>query len=143
MALIPCRECSKEISSEAPACPHCGAPKAIVDPRCWQCQRLVAPTAQVCPTCGAREPARAAATVPPSVVLVQARKSRGLFIVLGLFLGCLGIHNFYAGYYAKGAVQLAITIVLGWVIVGLVITAVWALIEIITVTEDANGQAMS
>jgi TM2 domain-containing membrane protein YozV len=36
-----------------------------------------------------------------------------VFIVLGLFLGCLGIHNFYAGYSAKGAVQLAVTLVLG------------------------------
>ena len=27
MALIPCRECSREISDEALACPHCGAPK--------------------------------------------------------------------------------------------------------------------
>ena len=28
MALIPCRECGKEISSEAAKCPHCGARKA-------------------------------------------------------------------------------------------------------------------
>ena len=28
MALIPCRECGKEIADSAPACPHCGAPKA-------------------------------------------------------------------------------------------------------------------
>lgn len=27
MALIACRECSKEISSEAPACPNCGVPQ--------------------------------------------------------------------------------------------------------------------
>jgi hypothetical protein len=26
MALIPCRECGKDISTEAAACPHCGAP---------------------------------------------------------------------------------------------------------------------
>jgi len=26
MALIPCRECSKPVSTEAAACPHCGAP---------------------------------------------------------------------------------------------------------------------
>ena len=26
--------------------------------------------------------------------LVRTSKSRGVFIVLGLFLGCLGIHNF-------------------------------------------------
>jgi len=25
MALIPCYECSREISDKAPACPHCGA----------------------------------------------------------------------------------------------------------------------
>ena len=26
MALIKCYECEKEISDQAPACPHCGAP---------------------------------------------------------------------------------------------------------------------
>ena len=26
MALIKCRECGNEVSSEAPACPHCGIP---------------------------------------------------------------------------------------------------------------------
>jgi TM2 domain-containing membrane protein YozV len=77
------------------------------------------------------------------VVFVQARKSRGVFIVLGLFFGCLGIHNFYAGYYAKGALQVAITVVLGWLIIGLVITGIWALIEIITVTADADGHGMA
>lgn len=32
MALVNCRECSREISDQAPACPHCGAPKAIASP---------------------------------------------------------------------------------------------------------------
>ena len=31
MALIPCRECGAQISSEAKSCPHCGAkPRTIV-----------------------------------------------------------------------------------------------------------------
>ena len=29
MALVPCRECGKEISDEAPGCPDCGAPQLI------------------------------------------------------------------------------------------------------------------
>jgi hypothetical protein len=29
MALVQCRECHREISSEAPACPLCGAPKLL------------------------------------------------------------------------------------------------------------------
>lgn len=27
MALITCRECGQQVSTEAPACPHCGAPR--------------------------------------------------------------------------------------------------------------------
>jgi len=75
--------------------------------------------------------------------LVRTSKSRGVFIVLGLFLGCLGIHNFYAGYHGKGAAQLIITILLGWLIIGILITAIWALIEILSVTQDANGDKMT
>jgi TM2 domain-containing membrane protein YozV/RNA polymerase subunit RPABC4/transcription elongation factor Spt4 len=143
MALIACRECSKEISSEALACPHCGAPRIIsAAASCRHCARPVEPGATVCPNCGAVGPVRGYPGAA-SVVLAQAPKSRGVFIILGLFLGCLGVHSFYAGYYAKGAIQVAITIVLGWIIVGFVITAIWALIEIITVTADADGHRMA
>jgi type VI secretion system VasI family protein len=34
MALKPCRECGRDVSTEAPACPHCGAP-AVRDPARW------------------------------------------------------------------------------------------------------------
>jgi TM2 domain-containing membrane protein YozV len=70
-------------------------------------------------------------------------KSRGVFIILGLLFGYLGIHNFYAGYYGRGAIQVVITAVLGWIYVGFVITIVWALIELITVKTDAQGNPMS
>jgi len=30
MALMFCRECGKQVSSEAPACPHCGAPQPVL-----------------------------------------------------------------------------------------------------------------
>jgi TM2 domain-containing membrane protein YozV/RNA polymerase subunit RPABC4/transcription elongation factor Spt4 len=143
MALIACRECTREISSEALACPHCGAQRMIgTAAPCRNCARPVPPGATVCPNCGAVGPVRGYPGAAPGV-LVRAPKSRGLFIILGLFLGCLGVHNFYAGYYTKGAIQVAITVVLGWMIVGLVITALWALLEIITVTADADGQRMS
>lgn len=71
-------------------------------------------------------------------------KSRVTFVLLGLFLGCLGIHNFYAGYSGKGVAQLLITIFLGWVFgLGIFITGIWALIEIIAVNTDAQGVRMS
>ena len=76
-------------------------------------------------------------------VVIRAVKSRGVFIILGLLLGYLGIHNFYAGYYRRGAIQVLITAVLGWLYVGFVITMVWALIELIRVKTDAQGNPMS
>ncbi len=66
-----------------------------------------------------------------------------MFIILGVLLGLLGIHNFYAGYYGRGAAQLVITVLLGWVLVGIFITAIWVLIELFTVTADADGNRMA
>ena len=43
MALTPCRECGKDVSSEAPTCPHCGASAPA---------RAKAHDWQPCPNCG-------------------------------------------------------------------------------------------
>jgi len=80
---------------------------------------------------------------PPSVIMVRPTKSRGVYIILALFFGCLGIHNFYAGHNGRGAAQLIITILLGWLIIGWVITGLWALIEAISETQDGGGQRMT
>ena len=120
MTLIRCPECSTQISDKADACPSCGYPIARG---------------------GADHPDRPN-TSPQSVAVVKAAKSRGLYIILGLFLGCFGIHNFYAGFYGRGATQLIITTLLGWFIIGVVITVIWAIIEVCTITEDATGDKM-
>ena len=129
MALINCPDCGKQVSSEAPACPSCGRPMAQ----------------------GARPAGAASATASagpgpqaqPTPVLVQAAKSRGTYIVLGIFLGSFGVHNFYAGYHGKGAAQLIITLALGWLVVGFLITGIWALVEVCTVKVDAKGNPMT
>ncbi len=70
-----------------------------------------------------------------------AGKSRLAYIVLALFFGTLGIHNFYAGRTGSGIFQLLITLFLGWLIVPLFIVVFWVLIEIIAVSKDGNGVA--
>jgi len=69
-------------------------------------------------------------------------KSRIAYILLGLFLGGLGIHNFYAGYAGRGVAQLLITLLTGWLIVPLFVVGLWVLIEIIVVSQDAYGRPM-
>ena len=56
-------------------------------------------------------------------------KPRVAYILLGLFLGCLGIHNFFAGFAGKGVAQLLITILTGWLIVPLVAVWIWVVVE--------------
>jgi TM2 domain-containing membrane protein YozV len=77
------------------------------------------------------------------IQVYRPQKSRGTYIILGLFLGCLGIHNFYAGHRVQGAAQLVVTLLLGWVFIGLVITVLWSLAEICTVDEDGDGVKMT
>ena len=66
-------------------------------------------------------------------------KSRMAYVLLGLFLGWFGIHNFYAGYTGKAVAQLLITLFIGWLLLPLLALSVWILIEICTVTQDAQG----
>ena len=61
--------------------------------------------------------------------------------LLGIFLGCFGVHNFYLGYTGKAVAQLLITIlscgILSWA------SAIWGLIEgilILTGSTNVDGQ---
>lgn len=68
-------------------------------------------------------------------------KSRLAYILLGLFLGGLGVHNFYAGYNGKGIAQLLMSILSFGVLMPVV--WIWNIVEIITVTKDVQGVPFS
>ena len=61
MALVPCPECHKEVSTEARACPQCAFPSpgkhALEEERaaglhtCPECHGLISPDAHTCPYC--------------------------------------------------------------------------------------------
>lgn len=67
-------------------------------------------------------------------------KKRVVYILLGIFLGGLGIHNFYAGYAVRGITQLLLTLLtcgLGALAVG-----IWVILELCIVSVDACGIPM-
>ncbi len=73
-------------------------------------------------------------------------KSRSTYIVLGIFLGALGIHNFYAGYTGKAVGQLCLSVlmlgmlsIVSWAWVLLIVSWVWAIVEICIVDKDSTG----
>jgi len=67
----------------------------------------------------------------------QDAKDRVAYVLLAVFLGGIGIHNFFAGYTSRGVAQLLICLLTCGV--GGIVTSIWAIIEACTVTQDANG----
>lgn len=69
--------------------------------------------------------------------------TRLAYILLALFLGTFGIHNFYAGRTKSGLIQIFTVILIGWLLVPLFAIWIWNLIEICTVTTDGKGLEFS
>jgi hypothetical protein len=67
-------------------------------------------------------------------------KSRVAFILLGVFLGLFGIHNFYAGYIGKALAQLLLNLFLFWTVIVPLGISIWVLVEVITISHDAQGR---
>ena len=66
-------------------------------------------------------------------------------LILGLFFGGFGVHNFYLGYTNRAIIQLILTIT----VIGAPITGVWVLVELILILMrsgsygyDAQGQPL-
>ncbi len=79
---------------------------------------------------------------PPSPAPVsgyEPRKSRVVFVLLAVFLGAFGGHNFYAGYVKKAVIQLCITLFSCFT--GSFISWIWAIVEACMVNRDDDGIA--
>jgi TM2 domain-containing membrane protein YozV len=79
----------------------------------------------------------------PSNLQVTSQKSRTTYVLLGIFLGGLGIHNFYAGYTGKAITQLLIFTLLFWTAIAPLVICIWVIVEIFTIKFDSSGAEMS
>lgn len=71
-------------------------------------------------------------------------KSGVVYILLAWFLGTIGIHNFYAGYVGRGAVQLILTLTSPlFMFLPLIVTALWAFAELLFQNKSRNGERFS
>lgn len=130
-----CKHCGQLIEDNVAFCPHCGKATAESAPRAEATHTYESiPTPEVTP-------------VPPAAPAVEqkSRTAAGLMgILFGIFLGGLGIHNFYLGYTKKAVAQLLISILGVCLIVGPLASGIWCLIEGImilsgSINTDANG----
>ena len=76
----------------------------------------------------------------PMMMTDQPPKQMIVALLLGLFIGTLGIHNFYLGHTGRGIAQLLITILTFGI--GVLITGPWVLIEIIMMVTGSLKDGM-
>jgi TM2 domain-containing membrane protein YozV len=113
-------------------CENCGAEIQPGTIKCAYCGAAVQPSMAMPPTM----------PPPPMAPIGVEQKSKVAAGILGILLGCFGIHNFYLGFTGKGVAQLLITILTcGY---GGLITGIWGLIEgimILTggISRDSRG----
>ncbi|WP_446744418.1 NINE protein [Silvibacterium acidisoli] len=78
----------------------------------------------------------------PAPVVIDTytpRKSRVAYVLLAVFLGAFGGHNFYAGYVKKAVIQLCITVFTCFT--GAIVSWIWAIVEACMVDRDDDGVA--
>ena len=68
-------------------------------------------------------------------------KSRITFVMLGIFLGIFGAHNFYLGHKKRAWIQLALTVLTFFYAAA--VTWIWALVDVCTMDRDADNVTLA
>ncbi len=139
-----CKNCGEPyMTDEAVMCVKCGVAKGQGSNYCHNCGKPMAPEANVCLSCG----------VSATPVASSDAKSKMVAGLLGIFLGCFGVHNFYLGYTSKAVLQLVLTIVgfvLCCIFIGVFLVLgiqIWAIVEAVMIftgkiDRDAQGKLL-
>lgn len=111
---------------------------------CSNCGKELEKGAEFCGNCG-KKITENKVKVEGEIVGNSQPKSKIAAGLLGIFLGCFGVHNFYLGYTGKAVAQLLITVLSCFVLS--FASAIWGLIEGIliltgTINVDAEGNRL-
>lgn len=122
--------------------------KRLVD--CPDCGKQVSRLAVACPGCGRPINAEAADKRTVYVQPMGMAKNRGVYVILGLLFGFFGFHNFYAGFYGRGAAQLVFCVIgaigltseVAVFLLVVLVLFVWVVTELMRQRTDGDGLRM-
>lgn len=113
-----CKNCGQQIDDLATVCVHCGVATKDGNKFCKNCGAAIAdPNSAICVNCGC-------AVNKPVAANAKSKLAAGL---LGIFLGGLGVHNFYLGFTKRALIQLLVSLLTCGA--GATVMSIWGLIE--------------
>lgn len=142
-----CKNCGAQMDNNAVVCVKCGCQRGVGANFCPNCGQQTTPGAAVCIHCGVALTYGAAPAQGYGAPAMPGAKSKMAAGLLGIFLGGLGVHNFYLGYTTKAVIQLVVSLVGGVITLGLAALAmeIWGLVEgimILTGKINVDGKGM-
>ena len=109
MALIKCRECNHDISSQASTCPYCGIKNNVRESTylCKECQKTVNSNLKVCPYCGYQNYVNQEVSNVNADVNIKLGNDKGncIWAIVGFFISLISLlfFNLYGIVGATGA----------------------------------------
>lgn len=119
-----CKACGQPINDNQAICLNCGVKAGDGNSYCANCGNPVNPNASVCLSCGVA----IAKGKEDKKNWLPAGKDKMMAIVLCLFLGGVGVHNFYLGETKKGIIKILLCL--------FVISEVLALVDLLKMITD-------
>lgn len=137
-----CKNCGVQMNENQAICLSCGCAKGTGTKFCANCGAELQPNAAVCMSCGVASTfgTEGAKTTVSTASASESGwcpkdKDKIVAIILALFLGGLGIHNFYLGETKKGVLRL----LLCWCGVGSILALI-DLIKMITGSYTVSSE---
>ena len=133
-----CTKCGEQMDNAQAGCTKCGFAKGTGNKYCGNCGAEVQPGQAVCTKCGCvvNEAQRQANAARAKADSELAGQDKTVLILVAVFLGGLGIHNFMMGETKKGVFKLVMTLVGGWICgAGLIVSLVFTIIDIVKIAS--------
>ena len=138
-----CRHCGEQLNDDALTCTNCGKNPINGFAYCSFCGAKTTGDMTSCQNCGITLKHYSEST-DSSVFNRQSDKSKFSAGMMAVFLGPLGIHDFYLGNTDKGWTKLLITVLSGGI--GSVLTGPWSIYDAYKIfsgqRDDADGKTL-
>lgn len=116
-----CKNCGQLLNDNQAICLNCGVQKGSGNAFCANCGQPMNPNQAICLNCGVAVSNASADNL--------AGKDKMTLIIICLFLGGLGIHNFMMGETKKGIMKIVLSLCFG-------LGAIFALIDLVKIATD-------
>jgi len=111
-----CNYCGMELNGSETVCPNCGGP---VQSQPVQQKQTQLNNMSVVKQCFSN----------------KCQCNKVVYILLAIFFGTLGIHDFYAKYYARGIIKIVLTLIFG-----VYISLIWSIVDAFKVRQTKDSR---